>query len=130
MSLEEKDSGDIGLNVYTQYLSQSPGCCCNLGLLLFAITPFLLVGYLRLFIASWSSAPFSLQNQPDKKIQFTVVTVAIIGISGFTAFLIGAIFLHLSNSLHNSMLRQVAHAPMRFFNSNQTQSRENKARIK
>ena len=28
------------------------------------------------------------------------------------------IFVSLSNSLHNSMLKRVAHAPMRFFTSN------------
>ena len=39
-------------------------------------------------------------------------------ISGFTSFIIGAIFLHMSYSLHNSMLRRVVRAPMRFFYSN------------
>ena len=35
-------------------------------------------------------------------------------ISGAAGFFIGADFVHLSNSLHNSMLRWVARAPMRF----------------
>ena len=47
-----------------------------------------------------------------------MISVVAIGISGAMAFLIVAIFVHLSNTLHNSMLRRVAHAPMRFFNSN------------
>ena len=115
---EEKESGDVGLKVYAQYLSQSPGCCCNLGLLLFAITPFVLQGCLQFFIAAWASAPFPQQIQSDKKVQFTVICVTLLGSCGFTAFLIGAIFLHLSNTLHNSMLKRVTRAPMLFFNSN------------
>ena len=97
ISAEEKDSSDIGLSVYTRYLSQSPGCCCNLGLLLFAIAPFVVLGSLRLFVASWDSTPFSAQNQAEKEVQFTVIAVILIGILGFTAVLIEPICLHFSN---------------------------------
>ena len=115
---EEKDSGEIGLRVYTQFLSQSPGCLCNLSLLILAVAPFVLAAYLRFFIAHWTSAPFAQQARSHNKVQFTVVSLSSIGIAGFTAFLIGAVFVHLSNSLHNSMLQRVTRAPMRFFNSN------------
>ena len=115
---EEKQIGNITCSVYWKYLSQSPGPCLNMGALLFAVTPFVLVGYLRLFITSWASLPLSLQQNQNTKIQFIAISVTVVGISGFTAFLVGAVFLHLSNSLHNTMLRGVAHAPMLFFNSN------------
>ena len=52
------------------------------------------------------------------KVKFTLISLPLIVISGFTAFLIGAIFVHLSNNLHNSMLKRVPRAPMLFFNSN------------
>ena len=64
---EEKDSGEIGLRVYTQFLSQSPGCLCNLSLLILAVAPFALVGYIRFFIAHWTSAPLAQQTQSAYK---------------------------------------------------------------
>ena len=47
-----------------------------------------------------------------------MISLSSILILGLTTFLIGALFVHLSHSLHNSMLRRVVHAPMRFFYSN------------
>ena len=115
---EEKDSGNIGFDVHKKYLSQSPGLCCNVLTLLIPLTPFLLIGYLRFFISEWSSVSFSEQIHQDKRILFTLMSLASVVSSGLAAFLIGAVFLQLSNSLHNSMLQQVTHAPMRFFYSN------------
>ena len=56
---EDKDSGNIGIKVYSHYFSQSPGCFCNIWALLLATTPFVLMGYLRFFIASWASVPLA-----------------------------------------------------------------------
>ena len=85
--------------------------------MLFAITPFVLLGYLRLFLASWNSAPLSIEQSQTNQTHFIAVSLTVIGISGFTAFLIRALFMHLSNALHDSMLNRVALAPMHFFNS-------------
>ena len=104
--------------MYCDYLSQSPGSCCNISALIIAVIPFLILGYLRLFISSWTSLPFNEQEDSEKKTQFTFISLITIIVAGFTGFLIGAIFVHLSHSLHNSMLERVAHAPMHFFNSN------------
>ena len=65
---EEKDSGTVGFKVFSDYLSLSPGCFFNTVPLILAGTPFVLVGLLRFFIASWSASPFSDQIQPNKKI--------------------------------------------------------------
>lgn len=56
---EDKHVESMNCSVYWKHLSHSPGFCVNLGALLFAATPFLLLGYLRLFIASWSALPLS-----------------------------------------------------------------------
>ena len=56
---EEKESGNITLQEYREYLGQSPGLCCSMIPLLFAVVPFVLLGFLRFFIASWASAPIS-----------------------------------------------------------------------
>ena len=47
-----------------------------------------------------------------------MISVIAVLTSGFTAFLSGAVFLNLSNSLHNAMLKRVTYASMSFFNSN------------
>ena len=70
------------------------------------------------FIASWTSAPLPDQQRQSIKNQFIGVSVSSFLISGVSAFMIGGVFIHLSNSLHNSMLKRVARAPMQFFNSN------------
>ena len=115
----EEEANEEGLfKTYVQYFSQSPGCFCNLGLLALSAVPFALMGYLRFFIASWAALPYSQQQQSGTKLQFIVVSVIQVGIAGFTTFVIGVIFIHLSNSLHNSMLKRVVQAPMRFFHSN------------
>ena len=81
--------------------------------------PFVLLGYLRLLIAAWTWVHLPQQQHSSSyKNQFIVVSVISLLISCFSAFFIGGIFLHLSNSLHNAMLQRVARAPMRFFNSN------------
>ena len=103
---------------YLKYFSQSPGCFCNFGLLIFCVTPFILMGYLRFFIASLAALPYSQQQHSDTKIQFSVVSFIQIAIGALTPFLIGVIFIHLSKLLHNSMLKRVTHAPMLFFHSN------------
>ena len=118
ISAEEKELGVIGLSIYSEYLSQSPGSFCNVCALVSAIVPFLLMGYLRLFIASWASLPLSEQGHSDKRVLYVGLSVTVILISVLTSFLIGCIFIHLSNSLHNSMLERVARAPILFFNSN------------
>ena len=86
--------------------------------LLFAATPFLLLGYLRYFIAKWAGLPITEQQHSTYKIQFASLSLVSVGVAGFTAFSIGALFLHLSNALHNSLLERVTRAPMSFFNSN------------
>ena len=58
---EEVNEGEGGLKTYVEYFSQSPGCFCNLVLLGFSVTPFVLMGYLRFFIASWAALPLSQQ---------------------------------------------------------------------
>ena len=118
MIVEEEVNKEGIFKTYVQYFSQSPGCFCNLGLLALSAVPFALMGYLRFFIASWAALPYSQQEHSDTKIQFTILSSIQIGIAGLTAFLIGAVLIHLSNSLHNSMLQRVAHAPMQFFHSN------------
>ena len=115
---EEKDQGEIGLSVYSQYLSQSPGCCCNLGVLLFAAAPFALILWLRYYISDWTALPLSLQSHSNRAVQFVVLSLIAFGLSGLASFLIGVIFINLSNKLHNSMLKRVAHAPITFFYSN------------
>ena len=115
---EEKDQGGIGLSVYSQYLSQSPGCCCNLGVLLFSAVPFALILWLRCYISEWTALPLSLQSHSDRTGQFVVLSLITFCLSGFTSFLIGVIFVNLSNNLHNSMLKRVTHAPITFFYSN------------
>ena len=106
------------MKTYMQYVSQPSGCACGLGLVALSAIPFALMGYLRFFIASWVALPYSQQQHLDTKIQFSVVSVFQVGIAGLSIFLTGALLIHLSNSLHNSMLNRVVHAPMRFFNSN------------
>ena len=59
---EENASGDISLKEYCEYLGQSPGLCLNLTPLVLAAAPFVLMGFLRFFIASWTSLPFSEQD--------------------------------------------------------------------
>ena len=92
-----------------------PGSCLKFGSLLFAVTTFALLGYLRFFIASWASLPLSQQEHSSNKASFTLFSLVSIFLSGIVAFLIGAAFIHLSNSIHIAMSRRVAHAPMRFF---------------
>ena len=47
-----------------------------------------------------------------------MISLASLGTAGLASFLIGAIFVNLSNGLHAAMLKRVSRAPMRFFNSN------------
>ena len=82
------------------------------------MVPFLLIGYLRFFVTAWTSVSFQSQTHPDKKIQLSVISLTAIAIAGLAGFLIGAVFIHLSNGLHNSMVQRVARAPMSFFYSN------------
>ena len=118
--IEQEDSHahKMSFSVYWKYLSQSPGFCLNFGVLLLAVTPFVVFGYLRLFIASWASLPLTEQQYPNNKNLFIILSVTMIVIAGIFAFLVGAVFLHLSNSQHNAMLKRVAYAPMALFNSN------------
>ena len=95
-----------------------PGSCLKFGSLLFAVTTFALLGYLRFFIASWASLPLSQQEHSSNKASFTLFSLVSIFLSGIVAFLSGAVFIRLSNSIHNSMSRRVAHAPTCFFRSN------------
>ena len=69
-------------------------------------------------IVSWTSLPLSQQLNQNSKNLFLFISLTVLGIQGVFASLIGAVFLYLSNSLHNSMLNRVAYASMLFFNSN------------
>ena len=82
-------------------MGQSPGLCRSLTPLILALTPFILLGFLRFFIASWASAPTSQQLHRAKKVEFVLISLTSILILGLTTFLIGALFIHLSHSLHN-----------------------------
>ena len=47
-----------------------------------------------------------------------MISLASLGTAGLASFLIGAIFVNLSNGLHAAMLKRVSRAPMHFFDSN------------
>lgn len=66
----------------------------------------------------WTSLPLAEQQLSQYKREFIIISLISLIISGLTAFIIGAVFIHLANTLHNTMLKRIAHAPMQFFNSN------------
>ena len=61
---EEKSAGNVGFTTYGKFFGLSCGWIVNIFILLFSVTPAIIQGFLRYFIADWVALSYEEQQKP------------------------------------------------------------------